>query len=106
MKELDPPIAIEIRAEQQQRQKVLLKDRHLKKLGLTTWEYCVATEAIAPAKFEKVTLAVKPTPVHHAVLPVIVPENHRSEEGMKLIMQEGHLYVQALNKKNALRHFR
>lgn len=62
----------------------------LPKKGQTVWEICVETGSITEAEYEKTTVAI---------LGANIPPK-------KLIVKEGHIYIPAVNKANALKKFK
>jgi hypothetical protein len=84
---------IEIQAEQQQKKEIKLIGQQRKIKGLTLWEYNAKTKELIPAVFKKVDVSLTSLSAKAEALNI----NH------KVVVNENCLYLQALNKKVALK---
>jgi hypothetical protein len=84
---------IEVQIEQQQKKEIKLIGKQRKIPGLTLWEYNTKTFDLDKAKYSKVDLHLKS----------LSNKPQELESRHKVIANEGCLYFQALNLKNAER---
>jgi len=82
---------VEIVAEQQQKKEIKLIGQQRKIPGLTLWEYNERTKELAPAQFKRQDFE----------LTTLDPEPPNLHISHRVHVNEGCIYFQALNRKNA-----
>lgn len=84
---------IEIQAEQQQRKEIKLIGQLKKIAGLTLFEYNTTTKEVKPATYSKVDYKLES----------LSEKPEEMQVNYKVLIREECMYIQALNKKNALK---
>ena len=94
MKELEDIKAdrIEIVAEQQQKKEIKLIDSQRKIRGLILWEFNYKTRELIPAKFQPLSVMISGGSARI-----------ETTEVSKVMVNENCIYLQALNRKNAIK---
>jgi hypothetical protein len=82
---------IEIQIEQQQKKEIKLLGSQRKIPGLTLWEYNLKSKELKEASFSKVDVELKSLSAN----PIDLVDRH------KVVINEGCVYFQSLNRKNA-----
>lgn len=84
---------VEIVEEQQQRKEIKLIGRQRRVRGLTLWEFNHKEKTLQPAKFHKQDFAITALSTSPEALKI----------SNKVVVNENCVYVQALNRKNAIK---
>lgn len=98
MKELEEfkELPIEIVAEQQQKKEIKHIGQQRKVPGHILWEFNEKTREVVRAVFKKTNITITGT----SMSPESITETH------KVVVKENCSYVQAMNRKNAIKHFK